>query len=239
MFKLSVQGDLSKAIKKLNDLERRQIPFATAKALTRTAQAVQKDLRSEMRRVFDRPTRYTLNSLRVRPATKANLTATVHFKNEAGSDGAGGYLLPQIRGGQRAYKRFELHLQRAGILAPGFYAVPGAGSRLNASGNMSQGQITQILSGVKAHPDPYARSSKASGRRNPKPLAYFVARPGGHLPYGIWQRVGAAVRPVMLFVRAPNYKVRFRFGDVAKRGAAKHFPIEFRRALNEALATAR
>lgn len=229
---------MSAAIRRLNDMQRRQVPFATARALTRTAQAVQQDLKAEMARVFDRPTRYTLGALRVRPATKTNLSATVHYKNEPGRDGAGGYLQPQIKGGPRPYKRFEQHLQRAGILPPGFFVVPGSGVRLNAFGNMSPGQITQVLSGVRAAPDIYARSSKASARRNPKPLQYFVSR-GGHLPLGIWQRVGQAVRPIMMFVRSPAYKVRFRFFDVASRSATKHFPIEFRRSLADALATAR
>lgn len=238
MFKFGVQSDMSKVIKRLDELQRRHVPFATAKALTKTAQAVQKELKTEMGRVFDRPTRFTLSSLRVKPATKANLTATVHFKDTPKGTSAGDYLKPQIHGGSRVLKRFELHLQRAGILAPGFYAVPGQGARLNSSGNMSPGQITQILSGVKAHPDIYARSSKASGRRNPAPLAYFVSR-GGHLPYGVWQRIGQTVVPVLIFVREPTYKVRFKFGDVAQKTAAKHWPIEFRRALRDALATAR
>jgi hypothetical protein len=238
MFKFSVQADMSQAIKRLDDLQRRHIPFATAKALAKTAQIVQKELKAEMGRVFDRPTRFTLSSLRVKPATKQRLEAMVYFKDTPKGTSAGDYLKPQIHGGGRVLKRFELHLQRAGILAPGFYAVPGQGARLNASGNMSPGQITQILSGIKAHPDVYARSSKASGRRNPAPLAYFVSR-GGHLPYGVYQRVGATVRPVMIFIRSPNYKVRFKFGDVAQKTAAKHFPIEFRRALKDALATAR
>lgn len=70
----------------LTELEQRQIPYATATALTRAAQGLMDRLRDEMRVVFDRPTPYTLNSLRMVPARKDRLEARVWFKDEA--DGA-------------------------------------------------------------------------------------------------------------------------------------------------------
>lgn len=225
-------------IKRQLDAQQKQATYAAAVALTRSAKRVQEDLRKEMQRVFHVPTRYTLGSLRTRPATKANLTATILFKDDGTGRGASQYLQPQIRGGGRLHKRFEQHLQRAGILAPGFFVVPGSGARLNANGNMSPGQITQILSGVQAHPDIYARSSKASRKRNPKPLQYFVSR-GGALPYGIWQRRGSGVAPVMIFVRDVRYKKRFDFFGIGERKGRAYFPEEFRRAYADAIRTAR
>ncbi|QBI77096.1 hypothetical protein [Pseudomonas phage vB_Pae_CF3a] len=70
----------------LTELEQRQIPYATATALTRTAQGLMDRLRDEMRVVFDRPTPYTLNSLRMVPARKDRLEARCFVKDEA--DGA-------------------------------------------------------------------------------------------------------------------------------------------------------
>lgn len=77
MFNLYCQSNLSRVIKGLNDFHQKQLPFATSLALNRTAQAIRKDLRSEMERVFDRPTPFTLNSLQITSSSKTDLTAAV------------------------------------------------------------------------------------------------------------------------------------------------------------------
>lgn len=62
----------------------RLIPYATATALTRCAkQAQTQDLPQAMRKAFDNPTSYTLNSLRIEPATKDKLSARVQVKTKA------------------------------------------------------------------------------------------------------------------------------------------------------------
>ena len=77
-----VRGDTSQITRHLSSLAQRQVPFATALALTKTAKFVQQKIREEMPRVFDRPTRYTLNSTWVRAATKARLWAEVKIKDD-------------------------------------------------------------------------------------------------------------------------------------------------------------
>ena len=226
-------------VKKLLANHQKQVAFATAVALTKTAQDIQTAEKRAMQEVFDRPTRYTLNSVYIKPATKQSLTAIVWLKDDTSKGTpAAKYLLPQIEGGARVPKRFEVALQRAGVLAPGWFAVPGSGARLNQYGNMSPGQIVQILSALQAHPDAYSRSTKNSKKRNPRQAEYFASR-GGQLPYGVWQRTRTGVRPILIFVKQVSYKKTLDFFGVANRVIQQRFEMHWRVALERAWATAR
>lgn len=236
---LSVKSNVAQLAHSLQ-IEREDLPKRVASALTWTALEVRKGLRDEMQRVFDRPTRFTLNSLFVKGAKANDLTAVVWLK-ERSALGGPHYLEPQIFGGPRPLKAFEKRLQRAGLLPPGMYAVPGEGARMDSYGNMSRGQIVQILSqlrtfteaGFDAHPT----TSRRSRRNVAKAGRFFVGRPGGgKLPLGVWQRLPSKVVPVLIFVRAPRYMQRFKFYEVAERIGRQQFPLQLERAAREAAA---
>src|ERR1035441_633525 len=96
-FEITTTIDVSRALN-LCETVLRQLPFATAKALTRTAQLIKAAEVDEMRRVFDRPTPWTLNSVFITPATKDNLIARVWLKQDAAKGTpAAKYLLSEIR----------------------------------------------------------------------------------------------------------------------------------------------
>ena len=80
MLRITTEG-AAQLKRTLSDIERRQLPFATSLALTRTALMVKAAEVEEMKRVFDAPTRFTLNSLFVRPAKKSRLEAVVWVKD--------------------------------------------------------------------------------------------------------------------------------------------------------------
>jgi hypothetical protein len=239
---ISLEHNIAGVIARLNDIERRHVPFATALALTRTAQEVRKAEVEEMKRVFDRPTPFTLNSLYLKAATKADLTAKIWLKDISGR--AEHYLIPEIFGGARRLKGFERLLMRKGLLPPGWMAVPGAAAKLDAYGNISGGQMIQILSALKALGEQgYAanRTKASAKRRRGKQAELFVGRPGGgRLPNGVWQRFrfahGSAIKPILIFIRGPRYQQRFDFFGVGKRVTAVIFPGIFDQALREALA---
>lgn len=98
-----------------------------AQHATRTA------LPEEMRRVFASPVPYTLNSLRIEPASKDKLVARVLVKNQpTGSGIAQEKLLePEVQGGTRARKRSEQAMGYQGVLSAGNYAMPGHGMALD------------------------------------------------------------------------------------------------------------
>lgn len=232
--------------------EQKQVRFATRVALTRTGQKVVVAQQKEMRDIFKNPTPYTMSSLYLRPATSANLSAEVKLKDFAAkATPASKFLAAQLKGGQRSAKRFERALQSIGALPPGYRVVPGAGAKMDAYGNMSTGQIVQILAffrafpeaGYKANMTAATKARLARGTKKRPGFAYFVGRPGSRLPLGIYQRVafghGSAIKPVMIFVRSAAYQKIFDFEYVADRTVQAEFPSEFARAFIEAERTAR
>jgi hypothetical protein len=128
----------------------KQVPFVAAFALTNVMKDAREAERKTMRSVFDRPTNFTLNALQVRPATKQRLQAELGFKEGFGSVPAWKYLGPQVAGGPRKAKRFELALRAKGILRSNEFCVPGRGTQLDGYGNMNRGQIVRILSALGA-----------------------------------------------------------------------------------------
>ncbi|WP_316348503.1 hypothetical protein [Desulfuromonas acetoxidans] len=209
----------------------KQIPFITALALTWTAQQAKGDLISEMESVFDRPTSYTLNALFVRAARKTRLEAKIETKLWGNK-----YLSVQVFGGKRGQKRSELHMQRAGIMHGFPHWVPGSGARLNKFGNMSGGQVMQVLSRLQAAFDPYQNTTEKSLKRNRKPREYFATtKHSSHLAPGVWERYGRGkrkVRPVMIFVKEATYSKRLKFHEVAGESAERNIEDQFFKALD-------
>lgn len=257
---ISLKHDIARIGRNAGRIEK-QLPFATALAITRTAQIVQKDEIKEMRDVFDRPTPYTLRSTYMQPATKKKLRAEVGIKDEATEAVPPvKFLTPEIRGGGRRLKTFERALRSVGALPNGYVAVPGTGAKLDAYGNISRGQIVQILSFFKtnglagfnfnATPDSLKRrSNRAAKKAGAQSVTYFVGRPGdGKLPLGIWQRftfagkknqfvsrsVGSAIKPILIFVPFAIYQARFDFQYVGQLAVRNNFARE----LSKAIATA-
>lgn len=230
----------------------RQTVFATAVALTRTAQKVVPAEQKEMRDIFSNPTPYTLSGLYVRPATKQNLSAEVKLKDTAAKAiPAATFLAAQLKGGNRHAKRFERALMSVGAMPPNYRAVPGAAAKMDGYGNMSAGQIVQILAffrafpeaGYKANMTAASKARLARGTKRKQGFAYFVGRPGDRLPLGIYQRVrfagGTAIKPILIFVRHAVYQALFDFEYVANRTVEQQFGGEFARAWIEAAGSAR
>lgn len=263
MLVYRVYGDIRAVTEHLSRFGRDQVPFATALALTRTAQFIERKIKEEIPRVFSRPTKFTLNSTFVRPATKQRLWAEVKVKDEAFKAVAPiKWLAPQVYGGSRTLKRFEQRLINAGAMPPGHFAVPASGSDFDEHGNMSKGEIVRMLSDLQAHWDTRQNTTATSrGRRRRsrtrRPTFYFSTWPASkrtaHLRPGIYKRVGAVaglasgitsgfktpIKPVMIFVKRVRYSKRLRFFDIAEQTGRLRFPIEFALAMREALRTAR
>lgn len=186
MIRIETKG-IEDVVKGLKYLRQEKVPLVMAKALNDTAWLVRERTMETMRGVFDRPTPFTMKSFRVHKATKRNLIARVDFEW-----GRLGYMKTQVEGGLRSRKRSEIALQKEGIMRPGQLWVPGKGARLNQYGNISGGQITQILSVLKAAEMSSGYSANLTARSaklNRKPRDYFVVRKkrGGLLP-GIYER---------------------------------------------------
>jgi hypothetical protein len=229
------------------DYRRNQIPFAAALALTRTAQAVQVAQVAEMRDVFDRPTPWTLKGVAIKPATKTDLRSFIFLKDRTAMSSGGApadeYLTPEIRGGSRELKRFELMFRSIGVLPSSHFMVPGQGAKLDQYGNMARGQIVQLLSYFQAFrvggftANITAEKRKALGKAGG---GYFAVQPGAsHLKPGIYARTGKSIRPIMMFVSSAHYEAIYDFGYVGKITVEKEWPGQLQRAIEETNRTAR
>lgn len=200
---------------------------ALADALNHTANQANRALVDEIDEVFDHPTSFTRNAIRVFHAKPNNLEASLWVKDEKDGASKGAapedWVAPQVFGGPRVDKASERNLRSKGILPAGKFLVPGAGAKLDSYGNMSRGQIIQILSGLgameyrsgfKANATDSARSIRKGHQR-----AYFVMK-RGNVPIGIGERREGNVTMVLAFVSQPQYRVRFKFHDVV-RGIAE------------------
>ena len=200
--------------------------------------------RVEMQSVFDRPTPFTLNQTnRIVMATPASLTAETKIRDDQSTGVApANYLGPSVFGGQRKVKRFERALQARGLMPPGWIAMPGNGAKLDAYGNMSRGQIVQILSalGAAEQTSGYSANQTARSRKtNKKPRDYFVSTPTlpsprgvkGRLPYGVYQRLARGrIVTILRFRDAHTYKARFDYMGVARRVFERDFERNMRKA---------
>lgn len=251
MIGIKVTADISKVQDLFDNLSKNQVPFATALALTKTAQYVQSELTNAMDSAFDRPTPYTKNALYVKPARKDSLVAVVKVKDEAfKGNPAVRYLFPEITGGTRALKGFEKLLQRAGVMPNGWYAIPTSAAPFDAYGNVPGSAVTRILSQLQAARDSLTNESaalKAKRNRLKRTQRYFAVMPGtekGKLKPGIYERLGTAwgsgIRPVFVYTqKQPNYSARYDFYGMAQAKAVERFPIEARIAIERTIATAR
>jgi len=213
--------------------QQRQIPFAISLAINKTAQSVKRAEYDEMRRVFDRPTPFTLNSLFMAPSTKRKLEASVWLKGYADKGTAATtYIGPQIWGGERKLKRAERLLRRG-------HLAPGGAAKVDAYGNLSRGPLQRALAQVGVHFDPLTNATKVSRKRSKRRNAsqFFVAEIGGTT--ALWERKGRRISPYLVAVRTPHYRPRLAFQAVAGREQSAVFLRELRSAVARAVATAR
>jgi hypothetical protein len=218
---------------------------ALREAINRVVDWAETDLVREEKSVFDRPTPYTLKALFKRYASTSNLTAVLWFKQRR-ADIDDLWAGPQIFGGTRAIKPFELRLQRAGLLPSGWMVVPGGAMPLDAYGNPSRGEISRILNVLgtfteagynKANAATVGRLGKGNAKRGIYGFEYWVNRVDAkqrHLPPGIYRRVhtgfGQSLKPMLIFVSRASYRARLNFAGVVSRTLDRRFEPEFAKA---------
>jgi len=239
-------------IGRVPDVVKKAARTATQQALNQGRDAVY----ARMRSVFDRPTPYALGSLLVEleASGKAEGLVAVRGKGDVGASGvpAQSYLRAQIEGGTRRWKRFEVALLRAGLLPRGWFVVPGSAARLDAFGNMSRGQVVQVMAYLslfrqqaqqqrtpRSNMTDAGRAKLKAGTRRRFGVEMFVSTPTqkgrGALPFGIWTRqvVGrntstagpaAPARPIVLFVKSTRYRQRLDFFGELQKSTAKRLP---------------
>lgn len=266
MMKLSVDiKGLDAAAARLRGLSEKKIAVATVSALNAAAYLTSQKQKEDIARVFDRPTAWVKGGVRYIKADRARMESKVDLDFWGNKQGVSveKILDAQIRGGQRRHKRHEVALQRALILPPGMFIVPGHGAILDQYGNMQSGQIVQIISwfrgfaeggrGSRANATDATLAKRRKGTANKAGFEYFYVAPGSvrswtrangktgthKMQPGIYKRyfLGSTsrIQPVMIFVSKTNYRKRLDFYGNADKVARKEFDRAFPFYLNQLL----
>jgi len=225
-IKIEIRADFDRAMRGLSNLQRQQLPFATAIALTSLAKIVRDDEIDNIARTFASPTPFTLKSVGVTAARKSRLQSTVFVK-----DIAAAYLEPYEFGGVH-------HLNGRALLNP-------KNTPLDRYGNLPRNALAKL----KSDPDVFVGSItfKKSGqtvsgvwRRPPAGPQVVTGRRGSK--GNTKNVVGGARTGLKLLIRFGNalpVTEHLNYRDRARAVIAANFDREFSLAFNKALATAR
>lgn len=234
-----------------------QVPYALSVAINAATEKARLKVQAEMGRVFHSPTLWVLNSLRIKYASKARLIAELALKDKNSVESSRSMIEPHVYGGTRHYKAMEARLYAMGLLPAGFNGVPGAAAVLDSNGNMSRGQVSQVLNVLgtyteagynKANAATRARLAKGNAKKNIYGFVYWVNPVSGNarnknLKPGVYQRVstgfGTSLKPVLIFVKRASYKQRLDFFGIVSATVDREFKAEFDKAFAEAMRTAR
>ena len=213
---ISVVSDTKKLSKKLNAIQRRQLPFSISKSLNSLSFQIKKDITASLPKFFHNPTGYLGRGLQIEKSSKKKLFTRIGFRSATFGSGPGqifqaDIMKLQIKGGTRVAKGRSIPVP-----------VP-ANMRTNKAGNLGRGKVGKLLSNTKK---------------------YFSGIPTGiDADDGIWQRYGTKKRPKVKMVvgweKTTSYKPRFNFKKVAEIMIKKSFRNHFEKALVNALKTAK
>ncbi|MDR3438964.1 hypothetical protein [Telmatospirillum sp.] len=225
LVNISIHADVKHLQRSLDDLSRKQLPFATTLALTGLAKRVQAEETKALGETFDKPSPFTLRAFGVKAAKKSTLTALVFAKDIQAE-----YLKPFLDGGR------QLLRGKRGLPVP-------VDIRTNQYGNLPKGTIARL----KAQPNVFFGAVKLKDGRVISGIwqrpAVGTRRDGTRGSKGNTQRrVGGARTGLKLLVKwSEGVELHQRLGyrERASRIINGFFGVEFSKAMAKAMATAR
>ena len=96
-----------------------QVNYAMSQAMNKTMGQAKSDVQTNMQSVFDRPTPWVINSLRIKYANKTKLSAELAFKDINSAVNARTMVAPHVDTGTRTHKAMEARLRGIGVLPTG------------------------------------------------------------------------------------------------------------------------
>ena len=137
-MQVNIKDNIKEVTKWTTNVQKKQIPFATANAINHTLFGLRKEMKKQTVKKLDNPTPFTQNAFLVDKAKKTHLRGMLFIKEAAEK-----YLKFQIDGGVRATgKKF---------------AIPTSNAKLNKYGNIigkrsglvkKQNQFLQTINGI-------------------------------------------------------------------------------------------
>ena len=203
---LTIDVDMKKirvSLLEMAEIMKNEWPFIRSRAANTCADEIVKEIYKEMKRVFNNPTPYTLNSLQSIHGDKAKPDAFINFKRMGNKTNH--YLQAEVFGGTRDRKKSESALKSAGLMGSNQYYVPTKYAPLNAYGNLPSNFIVSVI-----NQSDRGKSSK-----------YFILpKQKGKLRAGVYEYAStdkAIIRRIINFVPNVNYRKLFYFFEKTKQ----------------------
>lgn len=245
MLTLKVTDELNKLLSGLKGFTQKELETIAIKTINDAAYDARYRLQKEMRQVFQNPTPYTINTLRVYPMR--NITGFARVGHDAlgkGNDPER-YLRPQIYGGPRKQTRSEARLQTVlQIQGERVFLTPASGAKLNQYGNVAPSKYVEVLSYFKAFNQSgfvMNRSKRSTARKGITNKFFMVTGNDpntAHLSKGIYERTrgGKGFKKIFHFAKQPTYKPRYDFYRIGLEYAASKFRENFVRQVDKIVA---
>ncbi len=229
---ISVNFDVARFAARLDAVAAKQVPFATARALTDVAKLAQAEVTGDLPKIFDRPSPFTMRGLSIQSATKTTLASAVFVKPIQAQ-----YLLHEEIGGTRLPSENTRKPEATALILPSkidrnqFGNIPyGAVSRIIALADSTR----ELTTGQKRRKKAYdaARAKRDTG--------YFYLKDkgiGGRGPGGFFKRLpGHHVLRLFSFESTTRYEPRFGFRERVTLVAKTKFAECLIKRLREAIA---
>ncbi len=212
MIQIKVKADTKQVKRFLSNVQKKQIPFATARAITQTLQVAKKDVIRQLDKDIDRPTPFTRRAFRVDGAKKQTLTGRLFALPKQNE-----YLKFQIFGGVRRPKGIALALRPAkpspkGIRLNRFGNIPPA---QQARAQLAKGAFSATINGV-------AGIWKAPTKTKSGKL-----------------RKGSRMQLLLAYEKQAVYRPRYRFFERGQNSIRVNWPRIFNKSFRDALRSAR
>jgi hypothetical protein len=241
MMSLSVVSNVRDFTRYLDKVQKKQLPYATARALTKTAQEAQKELQAAMPRTFNVTKKWWLKQqptgIKIQSAKKADLEAVVYT--------AAYFARLQEEGG------IKIPFRGRGILVP-TELTPRYGRRSGGSTKLIAGaKVLKFKKGARKSPGRTGSAEAIKGVRRKKGLTKFSrpelvnADPIATMPSGargVFRRRGKKRLPIdRVYSYVPRARVRekMKFKKRAYHTSLQVFDNMFAMSLSMALKTAR
>lgn len=223
MLTISVKHDFDRLAATLNDLARRQFPFAVAGALNDAADASARDINADISAggIFAKATPFTRNAV-VAPkslrARKDKLVAVVTVRPIQAQ-----YLLHEQIGGTRTPAENTRNPGAAALV------LPGPALRLNAYRNIPAGKLAKLKA-----------AAAAPAKHNSGVVFLAASAPGNKSGVGgYFQRGAGTLRRLTGFTASATYHPKFGFDARVIRTARRVFLASIGPRLAAAMASAK
>jgi hypothetical protein len=228
MAVINVKIDASQLVGELHDIQKRQLPFAMASALTATAQDGQAEVRRNLGAKFTLRNRFTEQGIRIKPADKNKLPlqADVHTDTANRKTGAPDYLGNQEDGGEKIPFGGHQHI-----------AVPTKYLRQMCPGVIPQELRPKNLLGAAQLGGKYKTNKGAvRNQRIVRGFVFFLQKikDGNAAIMGRYMTEQDAF-PFYLLIPEANIKPRLKMEQDVRRIAEERFPRQWDLAWNRIL----